>query len=263
MKKVFFEGILFIAIFASSVFLLSQINWVSIFKINEYRKVNEKKIGDILWDMIKSNHEENKNVFVHKTIDSLVARVCVANHIDKKDIQVHILESDEVNAFALPGGHLVIYSSLIEATDNPEELTGVIAHEIAHIQLHHVVKKLIKEIGISAIFAVTAGGNKTVIKQMGNILSSTAFDRQFEQGADMQAVEYLINANIHPKSLADFLQKLAEKENNSLKYLTWVSTHPNTEERAKYILKQSSNKKITAKPIFSPQTWKRLKKEIH
>ena len=63
----------------------------------------------------------------------------------------------EVNAFALPNGHLVIYSGLILNSDNQEQFSGVICHEIAHIRLKHVIKKLIKELGFSVIISMTTG----------------------------------------------------------------------------------------------------------
>ncbi len=70
------------------------------------------------------------------------------NDIDRDKIKVHLLFKDEVNAFALPDGHLVIFSGLILESENPEELSGVLAHELAHIELNHVMTKLMREVGL-------------------------------------------------------------------------------------------------------------------
>ncbi|MCX8473257.1 MAG: M48 family metalloprotease, partial [Sediminibacterium sp.] len=98
--------------------------------------------------MFKKTEEENKNTHVVNSIDSIVTHICKSNKIDRETIIVHVLNKDEINAFALPNGHLIIYSGLIHNSDNQEELTGVISHEIAHIELNHVMKKLVKEIGL-------------------------------------------------------------------------------------------------------------------
>ena len=101
---------------------------------------------------------------------------------DREIIKVHVLNKDEINAFALPNGHLIIYSGLINNSGNQEELTGVICHEIAHIELNHVMKKLIKEIGLSVLISMTTGkGGSEIIKETAKMLSSSAFDRKLEK----------------------------------------------------------------------------------
>ena len=80
------------------------------------------------------------------------------------------------NAFALPGGHLVLYTGLINASDNFEEVTGVIGHELAHIELNHVMKRLVREIGLSALISMTTGeSNPQVVLETAKLLSSSAF----------------------------------------------------------------------------------------
>ena len=171
---------------------------------------------------------------------------------------------DEINAFALPNGHLVIYSGLILNADNQDELAGVICNEIAHIELNHVMKKLTKEIGLSVLISITTGnGGTEVIKQTLKILSSSAFDRSLEKEADMKAVDYLVNANINPNNFANFLYKISETDSNIESYITWVSTHPESNERANYIIEQSKGKLKQFKSILSNDTWNTLKKELN
>jgi len=123
------------------------------------------------------------------------------NNIEKTQIIIHVLNNKEVNAFVLPNGHLVLYSGLIVAAENQEELSGVICHELAHIELNHVVKKLIKEVGLSVLISMTTGGGTDIIKETAKMLSTTAFDRSMEKKADIKAVEYLVKANINPESI--------------------------------------------------------------
>jgi predicted Zn-dependent protease len=193
---------------------------------------------------------------VVNAIDSIVDRICEANYIARKKIKVHILNKNEVNAFALPNGHLVVFSGLILAAENPEELTGVLGHEIAHIQLNHVMKKLVKEVGFSVLISMTTGnGNGEIIRNTAKMLSSSAFDRGLEKEADIKSVDYLVNAKVAPQPFANFLFKLSNEENPVSKYFTWISTHPESEERAKYILDYCEDLEFEAEPLLSDQTW--------
>jgi predicted Zn-dependent protease len=263
-KKVIIQGFLFILLFFGTWIGLTQIDWVKIFKIQQITNKTEQKLGDLFWEVYQKSETENKNPHVLKSIDSLVTTICKANQIDQSKLKIHVLNKDEINAFALPNGHLIIYSGLIKDADNPEELTGVICHEIAHIERNHVMKKLVSEIGLSVLISMTTrDGGPEVIKQTAKMLSSTAFDRSLEKEADIQAVDYLIKAKINPETFADFLFKLSDNEDNTSKNLTWISTHPDSKERAVYIIEYSKDKSTSYKSMLSKKTWERLKNDLN
>jgi predicted Zn-dependent protease len=176
---------------------------------------------------------------------------------------LHIIEKDEINAFALPDGHLVVYSGLILNVDSPEELSGVLSHEIAHIELNHVMKKLVKEVGLSVLISMTTGnGGSKTIHETAKMLSGSAYDRQLEREADNKAVDYLSGANIDPEALADFLYKLSDDGDEVSNYLSWISTHPDSKERAKEIIEISKNRDRNNRPVLSSKTWNELKVKI-
>lgn len=263
MNKTIIQGIILVASFFATLFVLRQIDWMTVFKVQKVTEKTEKKLGNLYWEIFEKTERENKNPYVIKSIDSLVKQICTKNKVDFKRLKIHILDTDEINAFALPNGHLIINKGLILATENQDELSGVICHEIAHIELDHVMKKLIKEVGLSVLISMTTGKNSgESIKETAKMLSSTAFDRSLEREADIKAVEYLIKAQINPESLANFLYKLATTENSATKYLTWISTHPDTKERAGFILEYASNKLVIKQPILAKETWDKLKKEL-
>lgn len=263
MKKVIIQGLVLVVLFFATWFLLSQVDWVTAFDIEKATKKTEEKLGDVFWESFSKREIENKTPLVVNSIDSIVTKICAPNDIRRESLKVHVLEKDEVNAFALPNGHLVIYSGLILAADNPEELSGVICHEIAHIELNHVMKKLVKEVGLSVIISMTTGNTSgEVIKETAKMLSSTAFDRSLEQDADLKAVDYLSKARIDPESLANFLYKLSEEEHEVMKYLSWISTHPDSKERAEYIVAHAKGKIVKNKPVLSLETWETLQEKL-
>ncbi len=263
MKKIFFQGAVSILLFFGTWFILTKIDWVSVFKVQKATDKTEEKLGDLFWKIVQETEKENKNPFVINSIDSIVNQICTSNKIDRKFIKIHIINKDDVNAFALPNGHLVIYSGLIKNSDNQEELSGVVGHEIAHINLNHVMKKLVKEIGLSVLISMTTGNSGyEVIKETAKMLSSSAFDRSLEKEADIKAVDYLVQAKINPEPFAEFLFKLSDEENTATKYLTWISTHPDSRERAEYIIEYSKDKKTKFSSVIELETWDKLKEKL-
>ncbi len=260
MNKAFFQfaGLLFL--FFATWYGLSQVNWPKVFKTEEVSQNSDKELGDFFWEYIQGTETEVYNKQAIKSVDSLFNALCVANDIDPKSIKWHLISKDEVNAFALPGKHMVVYTGLIKEARNEAELCGVIGHELAHIQKDHVMKKLGKEIGLSALIALVAGnGGGESVAQILKMISSTAYDRELEREADKTSVDYLLAANINPAPFADFLFRLSTQADKLTPIDDWVSTHPDSKERAELILSYFNAKKIKSKNILSDSSWAELK----
>lgn len=240
--------------------LLAQIDFVTIFKIKEVKSSTESSVGDLIWKQIEKTEDIIYNDSIVSTLDSLLLPLCKENFIERDSLKVHIINKDEINAFAMPDNHLVVYTGLINASKNEQALLGVLGHEIAHIEGNHVMKKLSKEVGFSVLLSLT-GANSGVIKEVISTLSSSAYDRGLEREADLKSVEYMMNANIDPRPFADFMYELSI-DNELHKYTYWISTHPESEARAKYILNKIKGKKIKSKPILSKKSWERFKEQI-
>ena len=263
MNKVLVQGIISVLVFFSTWSLLKEVDWMEVFQVEKTTDETEEKLGDLIWESISRTEEEIKEIDVVNTIDSIVNHLCKENELDRDYLKVHVLQKDEINAFALPNGHLVIYSGLILNSDNQEELIGVVGHEIAHIQLNHVMKKLVREIGLSVLISMTTGnGGGEMIMETARMLSSTAFDRSMEKEADLKGVDYLIEAKVNPEPLANFLYRLATEEPEAAKYFAWISTHPDSKERAEYIIDYSSDKKVEFESILKDETWVELQKSL-
>ncbi len=226
--------------------------------VEHYSEETERKLGDIFWETIKESEDVIEDQYLIKTVDSLVERICESNDIDRSALKIHVIKSDEINAFALPDGHLVINSALIISSENHQQLCGVIGHEIAHIELNHIMQKLVKEIGLTALIGITTGGKSEVLTEAARVLSSSAFDRKLEEEADIKAVDYLIKANIDSEPMANFMYKLAEEEGDYSEYFSWVSTHPNSKDRALYIIDYSNSKSGNYQPVIKTATWVKM-----
>ncbi|MEI7508062.1 MAG: M48 family metallopeptidase [Flavobacterium sp.] len=261
-NKTLFQGLIIAIAFFGIWFGLSRLDFVSFFEIKKHTASTEHKIGDMIWNQIQDSEKVITNDSIVKTLDKLIDPICKANHIDRDSLKIHIVEKDEINAFALPNNHLVVYTGLIIDCQKQEALQGVLGHEIAHIENNHVMKKLSKEVGLTVLLTATTGDKGgAILKEIFKTLSSTAYDRTLEKDADMQSVKYLLKANINPEPMADFMYVMAQ-EQKTPQALSWISTHPECEERAKYILDYLKGKKVEKKQTLTQQEWEKYKKQI-
>lgn len=255
MRNLGVKFILILLLFFGCWVLFSQIDWMNILNIKEVSEKTEKKLGDLYWKHFKKSQNEITEATVFKPVDSLLIVLCEANGIDRQEIKLHILKNKEVNAFALPGMQIILLSGLITECKNEAELAGVIGHELAHIQEKHVMKKLIKEVGLSVLVSTATGGNSDVIRQSAKLLSSSAYDRSLEKAADRKAVDYLSKAEIPLKPMAEFLTRLAEENGDTPESLVWISTHPDTKARVDFINERIESKPTSERTILADSTW--------
>lgn len=237
MRKILIELVISVALLLGVWFLLAQVNWMNLFKVEQATDSTEEKIGDLFWNLIKESETEITSSSIVSPIDSMLSAVCDKNGIDKHKIKLHLIRKDEINAFALPNNHLLVYSGLINACENEAELYGVICHEIAHLEKNHVMNKLVKEIGLSVLISMSTGnGNSQMIKEALRQLSSSAYDRSLETDADLTAVDYMVKAGINPEPFANFLYRLSDETKNLPSQIYWISTHPESKQRAEKII---------------------------
>lgn len=243
MKKLFVLFLFVVLAFAGCIYVISLFDWKKTLGIEKVTADFDQKIGDVFWKSYSAEMVEVKDEKVVLPILQMVNQLCSSNGIKSSTIKVHVVNDKEINAFAMPGRHLVVHTGLIDFADHQEEIAGVIAHEIAHIESGHVVKKLGKEIGLSILMNLTLGDiGGEVVRNALSTLTSTAYDRSLEKEADLKAVDYLLKAKVDPAYLASFLKKL-DKESQTPEVLQWVSTHPDSKERVRYINERISSVK--------------------
>ncbi len=235
MKKLVILLLFTVIAFGGCYYVYSKINWNGLFGVKKITENIDEQLGDVFWESYSAEMEEVKDKKVVLPILQMVNQLCSLNGIKSSTINVHVVNNKEINAFAMPGRHLVVHTGLIDFADHQEEIAGVIAHEIVHIESGHVVKKLGKEIGLSVILNLTLGDiGGEVVRNALSTITSTAYDRSLEKEADLKAVDYMLKAKMDPAYLASFLKKL-DKESQTPEVLQWMSTHPDSKERVRYI----------------------------
>lgn len=263
MKKVLTHALFLSISFFGMWFLLSRIDYRSIFEIEELTKENEQKLGTLILEAVANSSKTITKDSVITVVEGIKKRICSANGIADSTVTVHIVAMDDVNAFALPGRHLVIYSGLIDYCVSADELAGVIAHEIAHMEHDHVMKKMVKEVGLAMVISLSGGNSGSeIVRQTVKILSSTAFDREQESEADASGVHYMAKANIDPQASANFLYRLAHENKNSSIQFELLNTHPNSSDRAAEVIKLRAKETFTSRPISDSISWKNFQSSV-
>jgi beta-barrel assembly-enhancing protease len=256
MHRILVQGLILLVAFFGLFFGLMQLNWVGWFGAQTWSDTLEKELGALFWEAYSLEQEEITNAEANAQFTHWVLDLCEANGLPSEDFKLHLLRQEEVNAFALPDGHLVVYSGLVQKTESAEAFLGVVCHELAHIQLAHVKQKLIKEIGLSVLLSmVTGNGQPQAVQAALEMLSSTAFDRELEREADQTAVEYMLKAGLNPLPFADFMENLADENSELEAYFSWMSTHPSSKERAKEIRMQAAGREKEVKRKLRVEDW--------
>lgn len=224
-------------LFAGAIFflwmLLSRVDYRKTMRVDDRLEQIEEVLGK--WSIRYFLHEYDQ--VEHQDIDAYIVELLgmfeESGSIQTTDLKVLVLRSEEVNAFALPGDQIVLFTSLIEFTESPEELLGVLAHELAHIKRGHVMQKLSREVGMAALFTLISGSyNLEALKGIAHVLTSTSYHRSYEFEADKDALHLMLTAGINPQAYIDFLMRMSEKEQSYPHLLQYISTHPHPDSRA-------------------------------
>ncbi len=170
-----------------------------------------------------------------------------------------VLREDVYNAFATPAGNIFVNSGLIEAMENEEELAGILAHEVAHVQARHISQKIerSKKIGLATLAGIAAGiflgagggGDLAGAVTIGSIAAgqsvALAYSRENEIQADQLGLNYLAKAGYGGEGLLSILNKIRAKTwYNSAQMPSYLSTHPAVEDRLAYVdTRLAKNKK--------------------
>jgi len=195
------------------------------------------------------------------------------------DLKIYIKNDSSLNAFALPGGFLSFNTGLLLAAETPEEILGVGAHELAHVTRRHSLKQIIQTLG-TYVFLQMAFGDFTGIAGVfidnSSFLLARMYSREAEREADLVGLNYLYESQISGRGLLVFMERVkAEAEKmkakqpealQTLSDVSFLSTHPDTEERMAYLKSEIDSRERHIKnevktPEFDLEGFKKQIKE--
>jgi beta-barrel assembly-enhancing protease len=199
----------------------------------------ERQLGDIALAQIKSQTRFINDPSVLKPLNNIAAPLLSSIPNPSHRFVLFVSDAKEVNAFALPGGYLVFNRGLLEKAKAPEEIQGVIAHEIAHVLKRHNLVQLAQTIGLDVAVPAIFGNKNPyldVLVRNGSQLLSLKFTRDHERAADDLGWELLQSGQINPQGMITFfaslkLNKDSNGKGDSGPEAAFLSTHPTPQER--------------------------------
>ena len=224
---------------------------------------SRQSVGRNVIAYFSSQHKVCTSAPGRKALDRLIARLLasVSNHAT---YQVTVVDWNLVNAFAAPGGQMLLTQGLIRAAQSPEEVAGVLAHEIGHGVELHPETGLVRAVGLSAVVELLTGGSSGALTNLGTMFLQNSYVRADEAAADDQALLLLRSAGISQDGLASFFERLSKKNKSptSASKRTFGSfdllrTHPHPEDRAAAV---RASPRYAATPALTAAEWKALRR---
>jgi predicted Zn-dependent protease len=145
--------------------------------------------------------------------------------------EVVVVDSPVVNAGALPGGIVCVYTGLVRTLETPEEMAAVLAHELVHVERRDAVTQLAREVGMAAIASAVSRGGETAAQSLLGAAIDLRYSRAAEDRADLRCLELLEKAEIDPVVLGDALERIAEVRTRTPDLLRWLDAHTDIDAR--------------------------------
>lgn len=199
----------------------------------------EERLGQSVIETLSSEQSLCTNPQTLQAISEITTRLLPTIPNNPYKFKIVVENKRAINAFAVPGGYVVVFRGLLEKTRTPEELAGVLAHEIQHVLRHHTTRSILEHASTGILLAALTGDLSSAMSfgmDGARTLGILQYSRSHEEEADAEGMKTLIAAGIDPGEMVAFygLMKDEEKirgQNNGLS--AYLSTHPRTEDRIK------------------------------
>lgn len=210
----------------------------------------EAELGRRVFEVTIAAEKRASDPVLQQALDRCAAALDVAT------LQVVLVEDSIPNAFAIPGGYVVLHRGLVDLMQNENELLGVLAHEAGHVQQRHGLRRIARTALLGFVVAAIGGdasGLAAIVLDNGSLLVNLAHDRREEMEADAFAMRVLRDQGREPSAMADLFERLE----SGTTLPEFLSTHPTSTDRIAR-LRASPRPADPAPPLLSPEEWLRI-----
>ncbi|MGV7220835.1 MAG: M48 family metallopeptidase [Nitrospinales bacterium] len=249
----------------------------------------EEKLGNRAYEAMFGDPPLSADPKIKKALDNIAQRLLAPVKEQPYNFRIYIHSEKIFNAMALPGGIIVVYQGLIDNTESPEELAGVLAHEFQHVLQRHPTRNLVRQVTLSVILGMMVGDTSSVmglILETAGTLGSLNYSREMEVEADEKGMNMMLDAGVDPKGMISIFEKLTqqfdfkkvkndtssekngdlhkfEKKNEveeSSSWMEYLSTHPAGKDRIKMLNKIANEYQgKLVQPLLPDFKWKMMR----
>ena len=233
---------------------------IALWAVNKIPVESEISLG-------KSLHESFLN---HESIDKELTELTqqFADSIDFKSaypIKITVINDTILNAFALPGGYIVVYSKMLQSLESYDQLAALLSHEVSHITQRHSLNSVAKNLSgiilIKLIVGSTSGFSAFLIENL-NRFKQLSYSRELEHDADANGLIIMKENNIDQNGMVGLLTIL-QKTSKESNIPTFMSTHPLSSERKKYATVEAAKQKVKSPHLYLESTFNNIQKLLN
>jgi len=174
-------------------------------------------------------------------------------------MQITVADNRDVNGVAAPGGSVVIFRGLLEETARPEELAGVMAHEIQHILHRHGTRAVFREMSLGLLLRIATGGSGLPSLDVARAVGGLRYRRGDEEAADRDGMAMVQRARIDPQGMVAMYERLQRRPERRGEPPTYLSSHPRTAERLASLKRQAAEARYTPVALLPGRRWSHIR----
>ncbi len=222
----------------------------------------EQKLGRVVVDHLTAQQKPCRDAHREQVLDGIVSRLTATAPANPYHIRLLVLDSPVANALAAPGGYIIVFRGLLEMTESPEQLAGVLAHELQHIYQRHTTRLIIEQASTGLLLAAVSGdfsGAMTYGVEASRVLGRLQYSRRHEKEADTEGMRLLMGANIDPAGMIEFFELLKKRTPELPGMWKYLSSHPATDDRIAYLKRLAATATATSVRVLPNSEWRDIR----
>jgi len=222
----------------------------------------DQALGESVSEQFTSDGDVCDNPVLVNAVEGIITQLGTGLDDNYQPLHITIVDSEQINAFALPGGYMFVNTGLLAKIESPEELIGVLGHEIGHVVNRHGIKRIGQSIWLQILIASLFGDIGTIAEAgaaHATLLVDQSFDRDQESESDHFGLDLMLKVGYAPKDFPTFFERLPESG-----VPEWFSTHPDPERRAVELRERLAEMRFPSDQIWvEPPTLEQLQAPCH
>ena len=223
----------------------------------------EEHLGQASVDKLAPPDKRCLNPNLNHFMEEMVATLTAPLPVNPYTFRVIVVDNPRVNAFAAPGGYIIVFRGLLERTQSPEELAGVLGHELQHILHRHPTRALLQQASIGILLVALTGDVKGAMSfglEGARILGALRYSRELEEMADREGMNMLLASGVDPRGMITFFEKMSQDGEKSGEVLTYLSSHPNPESRIARLKSMAGESPRPSIQLLQGYNWQEIRK---